>query len=219
MSRPSRQTPLLRSSLAARVGRVLLAGSMLAGLTLAQQLDLRTPDGLAIRLSTEGAVTSVRLGETELAGSPAPLFVLRDLSAAGTVFEPNLLANPGFEEGLDHWQELLSSGVQGTVAGGSTHAGGSALELSGGSEDEAGWAAWAADPVTVSPGERLRVGAWWKSPEGFLVEDSGTAPALQMLQWRKLQSHTGLYVQWLDGAGGPVGDTELAVALHLNCST
>ncbi len=204
---------------AGRVGRVLLVACLLTGNGLTQQFELRTTDGLALGLSPDGLVTSVRVGETELTQDPAPLLVLRDLSSAGTAFEPNRLANPGFENGLEQWQEVQSDGAQGVLAGGSAHSGNGVLELSGGSQDEVGWVAWAADPVEISPGERLRVGAWWKSPEGFLVEDSGTAPALQMVQWRKFQHHTGLYVQWLDGAGKLVGDTELAVALHVNCST
>ncbi|NOZ93370.1 MAG: hypothetical protein GXP47_01355, partial [Acidobacteria bacterium] len=198
---------------------ILGVAVLLAGGVCGQELEIRTADGLAVGLSADGQVSSVQIGETELAGSPAPLLVLRDLSAAGSAFEPDLLPNPGFENGLAGWREVQSSGVQGMLTEASARSGSWALELSGGSQDESGWAAWAADPVTVSPGERLRVGAWWKSPEGLLVEDSGTAPALQMLQWRQFQRHTGLYVQWLDGAGGPVGDTELAVALHLNCST
>ncbi|NOZ77870.1 MAG: hypothetical protein GXP48_01575 [Acidobacteria bacterium] len=191
---------------------------LVAGASLAGQLEIHSGDGLALGLSPNGSVTSVRIGATELAGAPAPLLVLRDLSAAGADFEPNLLANPGFEDGLAHWQEVQGAGVEGRRVTGEAHSGSGALELSGGSEDGAGWAAWAADPVSVSPGERLRVAAWWKSPAGFLVEDSGTAPALQMVQWRQFDHHTGLYVQWLDGAGATLGQAELATPLHMNCS-
>jgi len=185
----------------------------------AQEFAVETADGLAVTLSAHGQVVSLREDQVELAGSPAPLVVVRDLSTAGMVFEPNLLPNPGFEAGLDGWREVQSSGAHGTLTDASARSGSRALELSGGSEDESAWAAWAADPVAISPGQRLRVGAWWMSPEGFLVEDSGTAPALQLEQWRRRQGHTGLYVQWLDGSGAPLGDPQLAVALHTNCST
>jgi len=201
------------------MGGMLLATCLVAGASPALGLEVGTSDGLRVELSAEGLVTSVRIAGNELAAASAPLLVLRDLTETGLAFEPNLLPNPGFENGLSGWREVQTSGVHGMLTGGSTHAGNGALELTGGSQAEAGWATWAADPVTVSPGQRLRVGAWWKSPEGFLVEDSGTAPALQMLQWRKHQGHTGLYVQWLDGAGKPLDTGELAVALHMNCST
>ncbi|HHQ47885.1 MAG TPA: hypothetical protein ENK19_03275, partial [Acidobacteria bacterium] len=203
----------------ARVVGTVLAAVLAAAAGLAQQTEVRTADGLAVAVSPVGQVTSVRIGGVEVAGGPAPLMVLRDLSAAGSVFDPNLLANPGFENGLSGWQEVQSDGVHGALTGETARSGAGALELAGGAQDEPGWAAWAADPVAVSPGQRLRVGAWWKSPEGFLVEDSGTAPVLQMLQWRKRQGHTGLYVQWLDATGKPLDAGGLAVALHLNCST
>ncbi len=210
---------LVRFRFAVRIAGLTAIAFLAACTSRAQEFAVESGDGLAVTLSPQGQVVSLQEDQAELAGSAAPLVVVRDLSTAGSVFQPNLLPNPGFENGTASWHEVQSDGVHGVLVGDSTHSGGWALELSGGSEDEAGWAAWAADPVAVTPGERLRVGAWWKSPEGFLVEGSGTPPALQLEQWRRIQGHTGLYVQWLDGSGAPLGEPALAVALHTNCST
>ncbi len=191
---------------------------LVPGVCAGQQFEVQTNDGLTLRVSPGGSVTSVTIDSAEIAGTPAPLFVLRDLSEAAGRFEPNRLANPGYENGLLHWHELQNDGAEGHLVTGHVRSGSAALELSGGTEHKAGWTLWAADPVAVTPGERLRVAAWWKSPAGFLVEDSGTAPALQMVQWRASSHHTGLYVQWLDPTGTPLAHAELAVPLHMNCS-
>jgi len=170
-------------------------------------------------VSDLGLVTGLTLDGNQLAGPPAAAVTIRDLTPASAVFTPNLLANPGFEDALAHWTEVQANGVEAVVSSGSAHAGSAALELSGGSEDDPGRAAWAADPVPVSAGGRYRVSAWWRSPEGYLAEGSGTAPALQMKLWRKPADHTGLYVQWLDAGGRAIGDPALAVALHLDCAS
>ncbi|MBS1251369.1 MAG: hypothetical protein MAG451_00402 [Anaerolineales bacterium] len=71
---------------------------------------LTTIDGLALSLSADGQITSLQVDGEELAFAPAPALLLRDLSGAGSVITPNLLVNPGFEDGLAGWTEVLSNG-------------------------------------------------------------------------------------------------------------
>jgi hypothetical protein len=67
-------------------------------------------DGLALSLSSTGAVTSLKIGGREVAGGAAPLFSVRKVG--GT---PNLLPNPSLEADADgnhkpdHWR--LNSGT------------------------------------------------------------------------------------------------------------
>lgn len=176
---------------------------------------LKTQDGLEIVLSSTGEIASLAIAGSELVRTEAPALWLRDLSQADETDRPNLVSNPGFEEWLSGWQQLIDNNLTVQVTQAPAYSGSRALEFSSGSE-QTGFAAYASTPIPVEPGQQYRVSGWWKSKEGYLSTLSGTPPNLCMGLYRESRRVTGLYLQWLDGQGKPLGGPELAVALHMN---
>jgi hypothetical protein len=62
--------------------------------------SITTNDGLSLTLSEDGQVVTLAMDGDPLPITPAPALWVRDMSAAGHVSEPNLLTNPGFEDGV-----------------------------------------------------------------------------------------------------------------------
>ncbi|MFQ5593807.1 MAG: carbohydrate binding domain-containing protein, partial [Anaerolineae bacterium] len=178
---------------------------------------LSTSDGLSVSLSADGQVTSVQIAGDELVSVPAPALLLRDLSHAGHVTATNLVANPGFEDGLAGWVQYVNSGLDVNVVVSPTHTGDGALQFAR-SNDEPAFAAYVGDPVTVVPGQRYRVSAWWRSATGYVSTLNGPPTLWQMTLWRDQQRITGLYVQWFDAHEQRLGDPLLAVPLHWNAA-
>ncbi|HIC88924.1 MAG TPA: hypothetical protein EYP04_05935 [Anaerolineae bacterium] len=141
---------------------------------------ITTDDGLALALSADGQITGLQIDGNDLVTTPTPALQLRDLSNAGTVITPNLVSNPGFEAGLVGWSELFNNGLTVTVVFSPTHNGSSALAFSYPLTDTPRFAAYASDPVTVTPGQRYRVSAWFRSNTGYVNRPSGVPPLLQL---------------------------------------
>ncbi|MFQ6057707.1 MAG: PQQ-binding-like beta-propeller repeat protein [Anaerolineae bacterium] len=202
------------------IALVLLVGvyTPLAGLTRsATDYTLTTADGLTLTLSADGQVTSLQIGGDELVATSAPALLLRDLSDAGAVVEPNLVPNPGFEEELADWLQVINSGLDVSVVVSPTHSGDAALQFAS-TNDIPAFAAYASDSVSVAPGQRYRVSAWWRSATGYVSFPSGAPTLWQMNLWRDPQRTNGLYVQWFDADSQPLGDPELATPLHWNAA-
>ena len=66
--------------------------------------SISTDDGLSLTLSEDGQITALAMDGDPLPITPAPALWVRDMSAAGQASEPNLLANPGFEDGETGWR-------------------------------------------------------------------------------------------------------------------
>ncbi len=198
------------------VGLVLIqtAGGSPPAVKAEYRLD--TADGLSLTLTADGQVSSLRIDEEEWVAAPAPALLLRDLSQAGAVTEPNLVPNPGFEAGLSGWTEIANTGLEVSVVVSPAHGGGQALQLSNTLTTTSRIAAYASAPLPVTSGQRYRLAGWFRSLLGYVAESSGPPPHLQMEMWRGLRYANGLYAQWLDGSGQPLGDPQLAVFLHTN---
>lgn len=196
---------------------LLLAGVSTVSLAMpAADYALSTTDGLTLSISSDGQVTGLQIDGHELVTTPAPAFSIRDLSDAAAVISPNLIPNAGFEDGLTGWSELTNNGLDVSIVISPTHNGGLALALANLATDTYAFAAYASDPVPVTPGQRYRFSAWFRSATGYVTSPSGPPTLWQMTLWRELKHTNGLYVQWLDAVGQPLGDPQLAVALHWN---
>ncbi len=178
---------------------------------------LSTQDGVRLALSQEGSIASLSIDGFELVERRAPALWIRDLSHANETDQPNLVENPGLESGLTGWRQLINNRLNIQITQAQTHGGGRALEFSSESE-QTGFAAYASEPIPIALGKRYRVSAWWRSKEGYLSTLSGTPPNLCMDLYRESRRVSGLYLQWLDGRGRPLGNPELAVALHMNAA-
>ncbi|MGD9497241.1 MAG: hypothetical protein AB7Y46_13160, partial [Armatimonadota bacterium] len=89
----------------------------------AQPLSVQTGDGVALAVDGSGAVTSLRIGGTELLGAPGG-FALCDYAKQP---EPvNLIPNGGFEEGAQGW----SLGAGQTIDEDIAHSGRRSVRLS-----------------------------------------------------------------------------------------
>jgi len=183
---------------------------------LSETYAISTADGLSLTLSADGQVTSLRIDENELVSDPAPALWLRDLSDAGSVITPNLVTNAGFEEGLAGWTQIANSGLEVSVVVSPTHSGGGALELTNPVTDTYRFAAYASDPVAVTPGQRYRLSAWFRSSTGYVSRPSGSPVLWQKDLWRNPPRTNGLYVQWFDADGHPLDAPQLATPLHWN---
>lgn len=182
------------------------------------ELTITTADGLSLSLSPEGSVISLSVDGFELVEQEAPALLLRDISKANETEQPNLVGNPGFEEGLSDWSRLVNNRLSVQITQAQAHSGRRALQFVSLS-DTTGFAAYASEPVPVEPGRWYRVSTWWKSKEGYLSTLHGTPPLLQRDLYRETQRVSGLYLQWLDGNGQIIGDPEMAVALHMNAGS
>jgi len=197
---------------------MLLLALLYAAANQERDFVLRTHDGLELALSPEGTVVGLSVDGFELVRREAPALLLRDLTGANETERPNLVGNPSFEEGLSGWSRLVNNRLSVQITQAQAHSGGQALQFASLS-DTAGFAAYASEPLPVEPGTWYRVGAWWKSKEGYLSTLHGTPPLLQRDLYRETQRLSGLYVQWLDGSGQIIGDPEMAVALHMNAES
>jgi len=191
----------------------VLAGQSAA----APDYTLATADGLALTLSENGEISSLRIDGQELVSIPAPALVLRDLSDAGSVIAPNLIANPGFEAGLDHWSEALNQGLDIGVVVSPTHSGDHALAFTN-TVTTTRVAGYASRSIAVTPGQRYRLSAWFLSSTGYVTYPMGTPPLMQMKIYRTFQAGNGLYVAWLDGNGMALGQPQLVTPLHTEAS-
>ncbi len=181
-------------------------------------LNLTTTDGLSLSLSYDGSVRSLTIDGRELVIAGAPALWVRDLSNISETDQPNLVANSGFENGLSSWRQSINNDLTVQLTQIQAHSGTRAFEFSSHS-DRIGFAAYASQPMPITPGQLYRVSAWWRSKEGYLSTLSGTPPALQMNLYREPQRVSGLYLQWLDDRGQPLRAPELAVALHQNAAS
>jgi len=198
---------------------ILALYTILAGQAVStSDYTLATADGLALSLSADGQVTSLQLDGAELVSTPAPALLLRDLSDAGNVITPNLVINPGFEDELTGWTQLVNSGLEVSVVASPTHSGNGALELANPVTDTYAFAAYVSDPVPITPKQRYRISAWFRSATGYVSRPSGSPVMWQKDLWRNSPHTNGLYVQWLDADGQPLGDPQLAVPLHWNAA-
>ncbi|NOZ04800.1 MAG: hypothetical protein GXP41_00385, partial [Chloroflexi bacterium] len=196
---------------------ILASCAALAGQAVsAADYTLATTDGLSLSLSAGGQVSSLQIDGQELASGPAPALLLRDLSDAGQVISPNLVLNPGFEDGFAGWTQIANGGLTVTLTLSPTHAGVQALAFSNPFTDTQPFVAYASDPVTVTGGQRYRVSAWWRSATGYVTHPDVTPTVWQMGLWRNPSHANGLYVQWLDADSRSLGDPQLAVPLHWN---
>ncbi len=199
------------------LGAGLYAVTAVAQPVAATTYMLRTADGLSLALSADGQVAGLEIDGRELVSARAPTLFLRDLSNAGDVITPNLLLNPGFEAGLSGWTSVFSQGLQGGVVFSPTHSGGHALAFTNTTTAE-GAGGYASDAITVTPGQRYRLSAWFLSSTGCVTYPTGTPPLLQMNIWQKVQVGNGLYVTWLDKNETPLGPPQLVAPLHAEAS-
>ncbi|NOY98098.1 MAG: hypothetical protein GXP40_02700 [Chloroflexi bacterium] len=174
---------------------------------------LSTNDGLILTLDAAGQVTALTLNGVAQPITPSLPLVIRDLTDANAPDAPNLLANPGFEDGDAGWSPMLVKGVTLEVASDAAHAGTNALALRG---ENGSAGAVISDPVPVAPGKRYRVSGHFQVEFGY-VNFAGPPTIWQDTLYRGSQTPTGLYLQWLDAAGQPLeASPQLAAPLHWN---
>ena len=116
-----------------------------------ESFSITTDDGLSLTLSGDGEVIALAMDGDPLPIDPAPALWVRDMSAAGQVSEPNLLANPGFEDGEVGWQIGAQVGTDITFTDTVSHSGGWSLQMHGLQTENLGRATMVADPVDVTP--------------------------------------------------------------------
>ncbi len=176
--------------------------------------SISTDDGLSLTLSEDGQVISLAMDGDPLPITPAPALWVRDMSAAGQVSEPNLLANPGFEDGETGWRMGLQVGTDIALTDTVSYSGDWSLQMHGVQTDTLGRATVIADAVDVTPGQRYRLSAHLLSSQGYVRAMDGVPPKRQDQVWRGLAWPNGLYLTWLDGEGQPLTDPILAAPLH-----
>ena len=208
---------LLLVALAAALFPAPAASALTPDSAPTDNLTLTTGDGLALTLSADGRVQALALDGDAQPIIPAAALWLRDMSAAGAVTEPNLIANPGFETGLDAWTEVFNQGLDVGVVVSPTHSGDSALAFTN-TLAAPRLAALANDPVAVTPGQRYRVAAWFRSSIGYVTQPTGAPPFMQREIWQRNARANGVYVLWLDAQGRALGDPQLAAPLHANAT-
>jgi hypothetical protein len=87
-------------------------------------LSITADDGLSLTLAEDGQVVGLAMDGDSLPITPAPALWVRDMSAAGQVSEPNLLTNPGFEDGETGWQISAQVGTDIEFTDTVSHSGG-----------------------------------------------------------------------------------------------
>ena len=181
---------------------------------MSETFSISTDDGLSLTLSEDGQVVALAVDGDPLPIDPAPALWVRDMSAAGQVSEPNLLANPGLEDGETDWQIGYQVGTDIVFTDTVSHSGDWSLQLHGFQTENLGRATVAADPVDVTPGQRYRLSAYLLSGRGYVRAMAGTPPRCQDQVWRGLAWPNGVYLSWLDGDGEPIGDMVMVAPLH-----
>jgi len=138
--------------------------------------SISTDDGLSLTLSGDGQVIGLEIDGESLPIDPAPALWVRDMSAAGQVSEPNLLTNPGFEDGETGWQMGSQVGTDIALTDSVSRSGGRSLELHGVYTHTLGRATVIANPVAVTPGQHYRLSAYFLSNRGYVLGLDGTPP-------------------------------------------
>ncbi|HEY67234.1 MAG TPA: hypothetical protein G4N97_03060, partial [Thermoflexia bacterium] len=185
----------------------------------ADTFSIGTDDGLSLTLSADGQVVGLAMDGEPLPLTPGPALWVRDVSHAGEVSEPNLLANPGFEEGEAHWRSGGQSGITVTITDSVSRSGDWSLQMRGYQTDTLGYALMVADAITVTPGQRYRLSGYFLSGRGYVQTPDGTPPRRQDEIWRGISRPNGLYLHWLDGEGSQLGDLTLVAPLHWEAYT
>ena len=155
--------------------------------------SISTDDDLSLTLSGDGQVIGLEIDGESLPIDPAPALWVRDMSAARQVSEPNLLTNPGFEDGEIGWQMGFQVGTDIVLTDTVSHSGVWSLELHGVYTHTLGRATVMANPVAVTPGQRYRLSAYFLSSRGYVLGLDGTPPRRQDEVWRGLAWPNGIY--------------------------
>ena len=121
---------------------------------LSDAFSISTDDGLSLTLSEDRQITALAVNADPMPIDPAPVLWVRDMSAAGQVSEPNLLTNPGFEDGETGWQIGYQVGTDIVFTDTVSHSGDWSLQLHGFQTEALGRSTVVAGPVDVTPGQR-----------------------------------------------------------------
>ncbi len=184
-----------------------------------ESLSIATENGLSLILSCDGQLTSLAIGRHQIPARQEQVLWVRDMSSAAQVSSPNLLSNPGFEQGLTGWslQSIMDTdiGVDSAVS----RSGGSSLKMHGLNNGKLGAAMVYSSAVPVAPGRLYRISGYFKSSRGYLQGISGIPTAHQDMMWTGILNPNGLYVQWLDAQGAYIDNSPvLAAPVHWNAS-
>ncbi|NOZ72487.1 MAG: hypothetical protein GXP38_11355, partial [Chloroflexi bacterium] len=211
---------LLLASLSLVLNGPILSAADAGRGTGAAEYTLSTADGLALTLSDEGEVLRLTMNGDALPVTPAPVLWIRDMSEAGQVITPNLLTNPGFEDGLNGWSISQEIATTITITTAVHRSGSQALQMFGSNSEHLGTGALATAPaIPVTAGQRYRLSGYFLSSRGYVQGVSGTPPVRQDKMWRGQLRPNGLYVRWLDAHGSQVGTLTLAAPLHWNANS
>ena len=198
-------------------GHVFASRGKFAQEVSTENYQLSTADGLTLTFSADGQVQSLTEDGDALPITAGPALWLRDMSQAGQVTGPNLLANPDFEDNLTGWRISQQIDTTITVTSAVHHGGDHALQMIGGeSQSLTAGAISTASAIPVTPGQRYRISGYFLSSRGYVQGIMGTPPIHQDEIWRGIVRPNGLYVRWLNGSGGQVGDPTLVAPLHWN---
>jgi hypothetical protein len=179
-----------------------------------ETMAVSTNDGLELTVSADGRIVSLTLDGDPLPITAGPVLWVRDMSSAAQVSEPNLVTNPGFEEGQTGWRIGDHVGTDVTLTESVSHSGDWSLQMHGVQTDTLGRAAVIADAVVVTPGERYRLSGAFRSSRGYVQTPSGPPPRRQDEMWRGVSRPNGIYARWLDDEEQSVGDLTLVAPLH-----
>jgi hypothetical protein len=130
----------------------LFVVSVVASSALAQNVVLRTGDGLALGLTTSGRVQSLSIGGTKLPLKSEGGFALADFHNQPTA--QNLAPNPGFEQGAEGWGLAAGQAIDTDVF----HDGKASVRLDVPGPEAGGSNVGCVVPV--KPNTRYRVGLW-----------------------------------------------------------
>ncbi len=208
---------------------VAIAALLLASVapTAAYAQSVATADGLSLTLGGNASVNSVVVDGGELVASSAPAVSVRDLSAAATVFTPNLLYNGSFEiddgsGGADGWSPYLNNGTEmGIVTDDAAHLLRSFFVQTSSATTADGEAVYSSSAITVAAGTRYRFSAQIHARDGYLALKRVAPEWQQKAYMNILQSGinaSGIYVAWYgnsQGSGDPL-DVDLAAVMHSN---
>ena len=199
---------------------ILCLPAISAAATGEEPLSVATKNGLSLGLTHEGRLTSLAIGGHQILARQEPVLRVRDMSSAAQVSSPNLLSNPGFEQGLNGWspQSVMDTdiGVDSTVS----RSGGSSLKMHGLASGRLGAGIVYSGAIPVEPGRLYRISGYFKSSRGYLQGISGIPTAYQDMMWRGILKPNGLYVQWLDAQGAHIDDSPvLAAPVHWDASS
>ena len=201
----------------------------LLGLGTAWAQTISTSDGLSLTLDATGRITSLSVDSRQLVSAPEPLVAVRDVSAAGSVFAPNLVYNGGFEiddgsGNADGWSVYLASkaGVS-RVTGQQAEGAHSVFFETDPATDADGIIVYFSSAFPVTEGTRYRFSAQTLARDGYLALRQ-TAPEWQRSDYLDVLAGNirvgGIYVAWFDqpAASGNPMETVLVAPMHTNAS-